>query len=786
MRFDLLTLLVLRLCVDLLVAAAFLAQSRRHPNVGGPGWWALAALLSALGSVGLGLRTQAPDWFSIGVANTALAAGVVFSWLGLRSYLGFRPPLRRSLAGLLALWGVNVLLFTVWDSVPARQSVFSLVSMGVGALTLLDIDRFDTQRRFRELRALRYLTWLEFVCLAAFGVAIWFMPAGTSPSRLSSLVPALLLIFMIDILLRMVIYTSLVTLRLQQDGDRTRQALQVREADSRTLIENLSAGVMVFRPDQTLSSINSAARRFLGWEEGGANPALPLPTRSGWRMLREDGQPMRRPEMPFERVLATGQAVRDVVLGMPVGDGGDVRWALCNAYPENDAHGGLRHVVLTFVDISSLKAAQARQKTLQAQLAQSQKMEALGTLAGGVAHDFNNILAAILGNADLARQDLAPFAPARESLHEISTAARRGRELVRQIMAFSRRQPMVRTPVYLGDVLTESCSLLRAALPPQIELVQSCARDIRPILADATQLGQVLLNLGTNAIHAMQGQSGLIEFLVDELPGNHPDLPAELAQACAGGAVRVRVRDNGCGMDEATRSRMFEPFFTTKAVGSGTGLGLPVALGIVQSLGGAIDVQTAVGQGTSISLFFPVCASMVTVPRSIGRNMPSSPDEDGTMSRPGAPAAPDPMETPTMADALPTDQRHILYLDDDDTLVFLVRRLLERRGHKVTAFTEQREVIEAVRENPGGFDLLLTDYNMPGMSGLDVAKAVLAINPALPVAVASGYITDDLQAEAMAAGVREVVFKTDAVESFCEVVARLATPRATPEGASPP
>jgi two-component system cell cycle sensor histidine kinase/response regulator CckA len=213
---------------------------------------------------------------------------------------------------------------------------------------------------------------------------------------------------------------------------------------------------------------------------------------------------------------------------------------------------------------------------------------------------------------------------------------------------------------------------------------------------------------------------------------------------------------------------------------------LPVALGIVQSLGGAIDVQTAEDQGATFSLFFPVCASMVTVPKANGPAMPSSPDEGGTMSRPGAPAAPDPTETPNMADAPPADQRHILYLADDDTLVFLVRRLLERRGHKVTAFTEQREVIEAVRGNPGGFDLLLTDYNMPGMSGLDVAKAVLAINPALPVAVASGYITDELQAQAMAAGVREVVFKTDAVESFCEVVARLAAPRATPDGASPP
>jgi len=323
--------------------------------------------------------------------------------------------------------------------------------------------------------------------------------------------------------------------------------------------------------------------------------------------------------------------------------------------------------------------------------------------------------------------------------------------------------------------VAESCSLLRAALPPQVELLQCCAPGLGPVMADATQLGQVLLNLGTNAVYALHGRPGRIEFRVDALAPGHPTLPAELARTCGErgtGAVRIQVMDNGSGMSEATRSRIFEPFFTTKPMGSGTGLGLPVVLGIVQSLGGAIEVQSEVGQGTTFALFFPMADAQPN--DNPAKSADLKPLVHGTIDTSAHFHAPAHLESSTMADAPTTEPRHILYLDDDDTLVFLVRRLLERRGYRVTTFTDQAEAIDAVRANPQAFDLLLTDFNMPGMSGLDVAKAVLALSPSLPVAVASGYITDELQAQALDAGVREVVFKTDAVEAFCEVVARLA------------
>jgi len=771
MLFDLPTLLALRVGIDVLIALAFWAQMRRYPAIGGPGWWSVSALLSIVGSVMLLSRGGLPDALTFPLGNTALMVSALCAWMGFRSYVGMPRPLMPILTASLAFFCTTLYFLVEWDVLAVRQAVFTASVMAITVLCFVDIQRADPQGRVPEMQALKWLTAVEFLGVLGFAVAL-----KIGPRSQADVMPPFIFFFLLTKLLRVVLYGALVSYRLRIDGDKARQGLLQREADSRALIDNLSAGVVVFRPDHTLSSVNAAARRFLGWSEGGANPALPEPSPQGWRLLRDDGQPMRRHEVPFERVLATGQPVASVVIGMPQAEGTGVNWALCNAYPENNPLGGLRHVVLTFVDITSLKNAQAQQKHLQAQLAQSQKMEALGTLAGGVAHDFNNILAAILGNADLARQDLPEHATSRESLHEISSAARRGRELVRQILAFSRQQPVERTRVNLCTTLAESCTLLRGALPPQVELLQSCSPANLAIEADATQIGQVLVNLCTNAIHALDGHAGRIECRIDALAGTSPLLPGELAQTCARlgvDAVRLRVSDNGCGMTEAVRNRMFEPFFTTKAMGRGTGLGLPVVLGIVEVHGGAIEVETQPGTGTTFTLFFP-----------------AAPDESGDMGEDtnalearepvtmGSPPA-----LPYPASSIPSDSAmsddasavppHILYLDDDDTLVFLVRRLLERRGYRVTAFTSQTQAIDAVRASPDGFQLLLTDFNMPGMSGLEVAKAVLQINPHMPVAVASGYITDELQAEAKAAGVREVVFKTDAVEAFCEVVARL-------------
>lgn len=764
---DLSTLLLVRLGVDALIAVAFWGQMRRYPSIGGPGWWSLGGLLGILASLALMARVAGGGPLLASLSAALFFASNAVAWVGLRVYLR-RPKPWRALGALLAVLLLMQGAASLGAGWPALHQLGYVLSMLVLAvLTLRDLLAERPQRFPPEYRALAGLSMFEIGMV--FIVTGWIAAANRPLDHVAA---AFLLVFLLAKFMRAFLFNALVSLRLRQEADQARQAAAVREADSRALVANLGAGVVVLQPDHSVVSANRAARRFFGWPDDG-DDTTGIPPRPDWQLLREDGERLPRHEVPFHRVLATGQPVRDMVTCVRTGESDTLRWALCNAYPENDAIGGLRHVVITFVDITSLREAQQQQRALEQQLALSHKMEALGTLAGGVAHDFNNILAAILGNADLARQDLEPGSPARESLHEISHAARRGRELVRQILAFSRQQPLSRTPVSLRVVVAETSSLLRTALTPHIQLVVDVAHDVPAVRADATQLGQVLINLGTNAIHALGGRPGRIEYRVEGLTADDERLPAEVAQVCAEegvDAVCVSVRDNGCGMDEATRRRVFEPFFTTKPVGQGTGLGLPVVLGIVQAHGGAIGLESTPGVGTTFHLFFPAAGRLSDPVPPPAATMPDT-------VTPLAAEATSPEHT-TMAEETAATPRHILYLDDDDTLVFLVRRLLERRGYKVSGFTEQQQALDAVRAAPESFHLLMTDYNMPGMSGIEVARQVRALAPALPVAVASGYISDELQSEAAMAGVTEVVFKTDAVEAFCEVVARLVAPKA--------
>ena len=415
-------------------------------------------------------------------------------------------------------------------------------------------------------------------------------------------------------------------------------------------------------------------------------------------------------------------------------------------------------------DNTARKLAEVVRDSLEAQLRESQKMEAIGTLAGGIAHDFNNILATVLGNVELARKDARANPLALESLEEIRKAGSRGRDLVEQILSFSRRQLTERRPVALTSIVEESARLLRATLPARLVLDVHCEANVANVLADATQIEQVLLNLATNAMQAMQGAPGRIEIRLDEVM-----LDAVMAEACPvlqalfekhpGRTPRIRVSDDGQGMDPATLERIFEPFFTTKPVDEGTGLGLSVVHGIVRTHEGAILVESEPGKGASFTLYLPAA-------------------EDGGGSTKAGDGAPRPIASPVAGAG-----KRILYIDDDEALVFLVQRLLERYDFRVSGHTNQRNALDALRKDPAGFDLVVTDYNMPGMSGLDVAREVRAIRADLPVAVASGFIDETLRAKADGSGVRELIFKASTVEDFCAALQRLAqtVEKATPK-----
>ncbi len=394
-------------------------------------------------------------------------------------------------------------------------------------------------------------------------------------------------------------------------------------------------------------------------------------------------------------------------------------------------------------DITQQKAAEQARESLETQLHESQKMEALGTLAGGIAHDFNNILGAILGNAELAQQDARGNPELLESIGEIRKAALRAKELIQQILSFARRQPKSLKVMNLCPVAEDSIRLLRSTLTTTVSIDYQCKLDTPNIVADATQIQQVILNLCTNAAHALQGQPGRIDVRVGPqdieegaLPP-HPDL-------APGKYAKVSIADTGVGMDEATLQRVFEPFFTTKPVGEGTGLGLAVAHGIMKAHGGAIAIHSTVGVGTRVELFFPATDQAVPAESEV-----------------------------EVGQKVQGRGQRILHIDDDESLVLLVKRMLERQGYKVSSFGSQLEALREFRMDPYAFDAVLTDYNMFGASGLDVIAAVREIRPEIPIALASGYITEELRQLANEAGVRELIAKPNTVDDYCAVVERL-------------
>ncbi len=362
-------------------------------------------------------------------------------------------------------------------------------------------------------------------------------------------------------------------------------------------------------------------------------------------------------------------------------------------------------------DVTARVRAEITARDLEAQLRQSQKMETVGTLAGGIAHDCNNILSPIMGYSDLALSDLPAGHPARDDIEQVLKAARRARDLVKQILIFSRRGDQTRHPVQIHLVINEALKLIRSMLPFNIELSQRVMNQGDTVLADAGQMHQVIMNLATNAAYAMRTRGGVLrvelgrEELDDERARNIGDLPA-------GAYVVLSVTDEGEGMDAATRGRVFEPFFTTKRPGEGTGLGLSVVHGIVHSHHGGIEVKSAPGEGTTFRAYFPAAAATEEV---LPETRAAEPARGG---------------------------EHVLIVDDEPAIVALLGRMLEARGFRVSAFTSSDAALARFRDNPDGFDAIITDQTMPRMSGVELARAVHELRPGLPIVLTTGYVDD--------------------------------------------
>jgi PAS domain S-box-containing protein len=400
-----------------------------------------------------------------------------------------------------------------------------------------------------------------------------------------------------------------------------------------------------------------------------------------------------------------------------------------------DAQGRPKEVVGAWADVSERVALEAR-------LTQAQKMEAIGLLSGGIAHDFNNILGAILGNAQLARMDVAADHPAAESLDAILQATHRAKSVVRQILDFARQESQELRRLDLGPVVEESVRLLRATLPAEVDLVFEVAKELPSVLADASQIQQAMMNLGTNAWHALGGQSGRVEVTLtaerveSATVKRHADLRV-------GWYVRLRVRDTGSGMTQETLEKIFMPFFTTKAPGTGTGLGLSVVHGIVRSHRGAVLVTSAPGEGSTFDLFFPAASERAT--------------EVAAQPGVGAPKG---------------GSERILLLDDKELIVRSCSRALTRLGYQVKSFTDGASALAEIHGNTQGFDLVITDLSMPGISGLEIAKIIQKLRPDLPVVLSSGMVPTEMQNELTAAGIHDVLRKPFTFEELGETVGR--------------
>ncbi len=378
-------------------------------------------------------------------------------------------------------------------------------------------------------------------------------------------------------------------------------------------------------------------------------------------------------------------------------------------------------------NITERKRITEEKARLEAQLVQAQKMEAIGTLAGGIAHDFNNILSAIMGYAELTLIELPDNSPFKNNLQEVLQGARRAKDLVQQILAFSRQSKQERKPIRITPIVREALKMLRASLPTTIAIRQQVPADIGIIEIDPTQIHQVLMNLCTNAAHAMNHKGGILELTVanvdvsaDTLPRNF-DLPP-------GKYVRLTVKDTGHGMSPEVLKRIFEPYFTTKEKGVGTGMGLAVVHGILKSHGGTVTVESAPGKGTRFDVYLPRIEKAVKP--QIRKDT-----------------------------HFPTGNERILFIDDEVALVDIGKQMLEKLGYKVETRTSSVEALELFKSQPAVFDLVITDMTMPNMTGDQLAKELLAIRPDIPVILCTGYSEQITAAKARQMGIRAFVLK---------------------------
>jgi len=399
--------------------------------------------------------------------------------------------------------------------------------------------------------------------------------------------------------------------------------------------------------------------------------------------------------------------------------------------------------VVTFIDITKRKQAIAEKEKLNTQLQQAQKMEAIGTLAGGIAHDFNNILAAMLGYAELAQMKMKGQENILKDIDQVLQAGSRAKELVRQILAFSRQAKYERRPVEMDVVVNEALKLLRASIPATIEIKTNIDSKGGTVLGDSTQIHQVLMNLCTNAYHAMRETGGTLTVSLsreDILP-EHPAING--FALTPGPYSKLQITDTGSGMTQAIMARIFEPYFTTRSKSEGTGMGLALTHGIVKEHGGHIAVFSEPKRGTVFTVFLPAMVS----------------DLAGSAAE--------------KLEPLSGGTERILFVDDEEGIMLMEQQILESLGYQVTAMSSGIEAFQRFMAGPDDFDLVITDMTMPQMTGAEMVQKILALRPDIPIILCTGFSELINEAKAKAMGIREFVMKPIVTRDIVGIIRKL-------------
>ncbi len=559
--------------------------------------------------------------------------------------------------------------------------------------------------------------------------------------------------------------------RAETDKERLLSELSSERARWQATVENMLDPVTVCDGEGRATYMNRACERLIG---RAIAEGLPVETHPHYyQIYRPDGTLFPAMELPLQKAARTGQDVRDVELIQRSARGREFT-AIFSAAPLRDPEGRVTGAVAVGRDISEQRRVErALKKTLdelesrvqertaelqqaydrlkeeteerikiEQQLRQAHKMKALGTLAGGIAHDFNNILAAIIGFSEMARDKTPEGSPVRGHMERVFTAGIRGRDLVKQILAFSRRAEQAKVPLKIAAVVKETVKFLRASLPTTISIRTSLQDEAGLVLADPTQMQQVIMNLCTNAAQAMSPSGGRISI---DLTGFSfscaEDAPDPMMSP--GSYARLSVTDTGVGMSPETIEHIFDPFFTTKPAGEGTGLGLSVVHGIVASHGGTVTVSSRPGAGSTFFVYLPTLVQ--------GESRDARPA--------GSPA--------------PGGHERILFVDDEGDLAAMGDEMLTDLGYRVTSKTGPREALALFRLDPSRFDLVITDQTMPGITGKELVKEILAIRADMPIIMCTGYSPLVDSDTARAAGVRAFAMKPLTKDEIAKTVRKV-------------